>query len=155
MWLTNVNGTLFFQANDGTTGEELWAHVPAPAQIVQVLVPANGHYVTGNVLTFQVVFNQPVFVTGTPHLRIIIGSTVRFVPYVSGHGTHQLVFSYVIQPGDSDTDGIAFQPYPPAGAGRSVIFRPSGTSVRDADGIDLTLAGVSFLMPNLSGITIN
>jgi hypothetical protein len=26
MWLTNVNGTLFFTANDGVHGRELWKH---------------------------------------------------------------------------------------------------------------------------------
>jgi len=27
-WLINVNGTLFFAANDGTHGNELWKVVP-------------------------------------------------------------------------------------------------------------------------------
>ncbi|MCS7272400.1 MAG: hypothetical protein NZ703_15055 [Gemmataceae bacterium] len=90
-----------------------------------------------------------------PHLRIVIGSTVRHVPYVSGGGSHTLVFSYTIQASDQDTNGIAFSAYPSAGANKTVIFRPGGTFIKDADGIDLTLASVSFTMPNLGGITIN
>ncbi|MDW8224182.1 MAG: hypothetical protein RMJ82_14660 [Gemmatales bacterium] len=90
-----------------------------------------------------------------PHLRIVIGSTVRQVPYLTGNGTHRLVFRYTIVGSDQDTNGIAFSAYPSAGANKTVIFRPGGTFIKDADAINLTLAGVSFAMLNLSGITIN
>jgi hypothetical protein len=77
------------------------------------------------------------------------------VLYLTGSGTNRLVFRYTIQASDKDTDGIAFNPYLPAGAGKSIIFRPSGSSIKDADGVSLTLTGVSFTMPSLSGITVN
>jgi hypothetical protein len=136
------------------TGNELWAHVPAPASIASIQVPANGHYTTGQVLTFQFFFNQPVFVTGTPYIQIVIGSTVRNVPYLTGSGTNRLVFRYTIQSSDHDTNGIEFNQVPP-NSGKSRIFRPSGSDIKDADGVSLTLAGVSFTMPSLSGITVN
>ena len=41
-----------------------------------------------------------------PFLRLLIGSRVRKAEYVSGSGTNQLVFRYVVQEEDQDIDGI-------------------------------------------------
>lgn len=78
----------------------------APA-ITSVSVPANGTYVTSQVLTFQVTFNENVVVTGTPLLPLTIGSTNVNAAYVSGSGTNVLTFSYTVLAGQQDLDGIA------------------------------------------------
>lgn len=81
----------------------------APA-VTSVLVPANGVYGVGislDRLTFQVQFDQAVTVSGTPTLPVIVGSTTQAANYVSGSGSSVLTFSYVIQAGDLDTDGVA------------------------------------------------
>ena len=59
-------------------------------------------------ITFEVVFNQAVTVTGNPQLgfNITSGSDVEYADYVSGDGTNTLVFSYTVLAADDDTDGI-------------------------------------------------
>ena len=65
-------------------------------------------YGAGDEITFEVVFNQTVTVTGGPRLRFNIGSGsgAEYASYVSGSGTDTLVFSYTVLAADADTDGI-------------------------------------------------
>ena len=55
----------------------------------------------------QVTFNEPVVVSGTPRLEIILGRTGlqtgdwKWVPYEGGSGTAALTFAYTVQAGDS------------------------------------------------------
>ena len=65
-------------------------------------------YGAGDAITFEVVFNQAVTVTGDPRLRFNIGSGsgAEYASYVSGSGTDTLVFSYTVLAADADTDGI-------------------------------------------------
>ena len=65
-------------------------------------------YGAGDAITFEVVFNQTVTVTGDPRLRFNIGSGsgAEYASYVSGSGTDTLVFSYTVLAADADTDGI-------------------------------------------------
>ena len=65
-------------------------------------------YGAGDEITFEVVFNQTVIVTGGPRLRFNIssGSGDEYASYVSGSGTDTLVFSYTVLAADADTDGI-------------------------------------------------
>jgi hypothetical protein len=75
-------------------------------EVLSVAVPANGTYTEGEELEFSVNFNETVSVSGSPQLDIIIGSETRQAVYQSGTGTSTLVFTYTIQPGELDTDGI-------------------------------------------------
>lgn len=80
-------------------------------QVLGVNVPANGTYPAGANLNFTVFYNEPMVVTttgGTPSLPITLntGGTVQ-AAYVSGSGTTQLVFRYVVASGNLDNDGIA------------------------------------------------
>jgi len=75
-------------------------------QVTAVSVPASGYYGEGSKLNFSVAFDQNVFVTGTPSLSLTIGSTGRSAGYASGSGTSVLSFTYSVQSGDMDMDGI-------------------------------------------------
>ncbi|MGI4873115.1 MAG: Ig-like domain-containing protein [Janthinobacterium lividum] len=75
--------------------------------VSSVGVPANGTYRAGQVLSFTVNFSEAVTVTGTPQLGLTIGSTSQQASYVSGSGGTALVFSYTVQSGDLDANGIA------------------------------------------------
>ncbi|WP_141655363.1 beta strand repeat-containing protein, partial [Roseivirga seohaensis] len=78
--------------------------------VTSVSVPANATYVAGQNLDFTVNFSENVTVVdagGTPQLAITIGSTTRQAAYTSGTGTGALLFRYVVQSGDVDTDGIS------------------------------------------------
>jgi hypothetical protein len=115
--------------------------------IVQVTPPANGRYVTGQVLDILVKFSEPVNVgttsTAKPYIRLRIGSVIRNAVFHSKPNSTTLRFRYVIQSSDRDTNGIEIL---------SPIMRPTGTFIRDLAGND---AIVSFAPPNTSGVLVN
>ena len=57
-------------------------------------------------LNFTVTASEPVTVTGTPRLAIDVGGVTRYATYASGSGTAALTFSYAVQAGDFDANGI-------------------------------------------------
>lgn len=78
-----------------------------PAPVVNlVTVPADGVYGLTQSLNFTVHFDLPVTVTGTPRIEVVVGGAAKLASYVSGSGSTALRFSYVVQPGDVDSDGI-------------------------------------------------
>lgn len=82
---------------------------PVTAATLDVTVPKNGIYARGDSLLFLVRFNEMVFcdsAKGVPSLRITIGSGIKNANYMAGSGTDTLIFRYLIQPGEEDTDGI-------------------------------------------------
>lgn len=93
----------------------------------------NGVYAAGNTIAIQVNFGEAVTVEGTPQLTLETGTTDRVINYTSGSGTSTLLFSYLVQTGESSsrldytaTDALAL----------------NGESIRDVAGNDavLTLA---------------
>ena len=104
--------------------------------ITGLTVPAAGHYMKNQRLSFTVTFSEPMTVTGVPKLQAVIGSTVRNIPYVLGTGTRSLVFRNTLQATDHDSDGIAL-------LGQAVL---GGGTLRDKAGnppSSLTLPVVS------------
>lgn len=75
--------------------------------ITQVSTPTNGSYRAGDQLSFTLRFNTEVTVAGTPLLPLAIGSSNVNAAFFSGSGGTNLVFSYTIQAGQNDGDGIA------------------------------------------------
>ncbi|WP_408904141.1 Ig-like domain-containing protein [Pseudoroseomonas cervicalis] len=68
--------------------------------------PAIGTYRTGQTLTFTLAFSEPVSVTGHPALLIDLGGVPRSAALTGSSNPANLVFTYAIQPGDADSDGI-------------------------------------------------
>ncbi|TKB77299.1 MAG: DUF4347 domain-containing protein [Nitrospira sp.] len=62
---------------------------------------------TGDTLSVTVTMSEVVLVTGVPQLALNIGGTTVQAGYASGSGTAQVVFTYAIQTGDTDADGIS------------------------------------------------
>ena len=78
--------------------------------VTSVTVPANDSYKAGEQLSFIVNFNEAVTLDttgGTPRIAITIGSSTVYASYVSGSGSSALTFSYTVQSGDLDADGVA------------------------------------------------
>ena len=75
--------------------------------ITSVDVPADGVYTSGKALAFTVHYSENVSVSGTPSMDIIIGAATKQAAYTGGNGTNALTFSYTVQNGDMDMDGIA------------------------------------------------
>jgi hypothetical protein len=61
----------------------------------------------GDVVTVTVTFDQAITVTGTPQLALNIGGTLVQANYTSGTGTTSLTFSYTIESGNTDGNGIS------------------------------------------------
>ncbi len=100
--------------------------------VTSVSVPSNATYTEGQNLDFTINFNEDVIVdttNGTPQLALTIGSTTRQAVYQSGSGTSSLLFRYIVQDGDNDTNGITVG-----------SLAANGGSLQDAAGNDANLA---------------
>lgn len=68
-------------------------------------------YLPSQTINFNLAF--PVSATisgGVPSISVIIGTNARTASYVSGSGTSTWVFSYTVQGGENDADGINVSP---------------------------------------------
>ena len=66
-------------------------------------------YITGQTVNLVITFSEVVNVQGTPTLLLETGTTDRKADYASGSGSTELTFSYVVQSGDTTSDGSALQ----------------------------------------------
>lgn len=134
--------------NIGQNGNELsntlnlQAKVTVPV-VTSVGVPTNGYYKAGQPLNFTVALSEPVIVTGTPSIPVIIGNQTAQATYTGGTGTATLQFSYTVRNGDMDMDGIAL----------GAAIQTNGGTLEDAAGNNagLTLTNVG----NTSGVFVN
>jgi hypothetical protein len=110
--------------------------------ISNVVAPTNKTYILGENLTFVVNYTSEVNVTGTPKLSLSIGGNIVGANYLSGTGTSALTFSYSVQGGDYDNDGITLTS--PVSLNGGNITDPFGDS-----------AGMSFTVPNTTGILVD
>ena len=82
---------------------------PLTAAINRILLPANALYKAGDTLYFLTGYNERVLVTtgnGIPYIRFTAGKSSKQAFYKNGSGTDLLLFTYIVQSGDEDTDGI-------------------------------------------------
>ena len=103
-------------------------------------------YGVGDAITFEVVFNQLVTVSGSPRLEFnITGPGNEYATYMSGSGTNTLVFSYTVLATDMDDNGIYLgdEPldYPDANADSIVGTSNNLDAVNDGIGKEGTLSG--------------
>ncbi len=107
--------------------------------------PASKVYQAGETLEFAVSFPVPVNLLpgGTPSLPLTIGSGTAQAVYVGGSGTNTLRFSYTVQAGDMDLDGITVGPN----------LQLNGGDIQDSLGndIDTAISGIG----DTSGIRID
>ncbi|MEL4302202.1 putative Ig domain-containing protein [Shewanella xiamenensis] len=102
-----------------------------PPTVTSVSVPSNTTYITGQSLSFTVNTSENVIVNtggGTPRIALTIGATTKYATYSSGSGTSALVFSYTVESGLVDSDGIT------VGA-----LGLNGGTLKDAANNDMTL----------------
>lgn len=100
------------------------------ATVVNLAVPEGRTYQFEEYLTFHLLVSDPVVVTGSPRLGLIVGSTAVAAEYEGGTGTSNLVFRYRVQSSDADADGISVT---------SPLMLDGGT-IKGADGSKLQLA---------------
>ncbi|HZX33268.1 MAG TPA: Ig-like domain-containing protein [Rhodocyclaceae bacterium] len=117
-------------ASAASAGLTVTIDTTAPG-VASVSVPADSSYKAGQTLSFTVNSGEAITVdtsTGTPRLVLDIGGVTRYATYASGSGSTALVFTYTVQPGDTDSDGIAV----------NALQSNSGT-LKDTAGNGLTL----------------
>jgi len=122
--------TLTLNSVGSTAGVLVDGRSPA---VSSVSVPADAIYAAGQSLSFTVTFDELVTVNtsgGTPGLTITLdtGGTV-LASYVSGSGTSSLVFSYTVNYGEQDLDGISLG-----------TLSLNGGTIRNASGNDALVA---------------
>ena len=101
--------------------------------ITSFIEPANATYADGaGELLFQVNFSEIVNITGVPRVSLNLGGSTVYAIYKSGSGTTGIEFSYLIQAGDNDADGISLN--------TNSIELNSGT----INGVDGDLSGLDF-----------
>ena len=121
--------------------------------------PVSGDtYGAGERVEVQVGFDIAVAVTGSPQLALDIGGTTRQASHVRGSGTSTLVFGYVVQSADVDTNGI--------GVGANALTSNSGTitstfgataalgSPALDDDLNHKVDGSTATMPQVSAVSI-
>lgn len=102
--------------------------IDASRPFISMLTPPAGKlYKVYDTLFFVVDFSEPILIDsikGIPALSITIGSRLRTVPYSGSNGSTRLLFYYIIQPGESDNDGIKL----------AVLLRLNGSILTDVVG---------------------
>ncbi len=102
-------GAVLTLPNPGTPGS-LSANkaivIDTTAPIVSNVTSANADatYRLGETIAINVVFSEPVTVSGTPQLQLETGDVDRYASYYDGSGTQTLTFNYTIQAGDISFD---------------------------------------------------
>ena len=105
---TLTHGAVAASASHKVDGGPNFFQAPMVADVAVVSAPpAGGSYRAGNEIRVRVTFDRAVRVTGTPQLALVIGSSRRQASYVSGTETPDLVFRYVVRPGDVDPNGFS------------------------------------------------
>lgn len=129
LYVTAVNAENV-ESNKSNSVAETTLAAPSAPSVSSVGVPAAGTYTLGSTLNFTVNFDQNIIVDtedGTPSLSLVIGNKTVSAQYVSGSGTSTLTFSYTVQGGDTDMDGIT--------VGSSISL--NGGRIIDSDGSNI------------------
>ena len=100
---------------------------PVVSGIAFITTPLTGAtYQRGENIEVRVEFNQPIRSSGTPYLELSIGSRTRPTTFAYVPGPTVLVFSYTVQAGDLDADGVSIA---------ANAIRLGGGSIKAADGV--------------------
>ena len=100
--------------------------------------PSSGWYNLGKTIAVEVTFDEVLAVTGSPELKIRVGSGSGSEKTAtcarkgsSGDARKALTCSYTVASGDEDTDGISVE--------RNKLSLPSGAAIKDGSNNDATL----------------
>ncbi|MFM8494984.1 MAG: Ig-like domain-containing protein [Planctomycetia bacterium] len=141
------NAQLAFVPPD-ISGVRVDAVAPTLASPSPVVVPTSRIYKLGDTLQFVVTFSESLRVTpqpGTgnvPRIALVIGSQTRHAQYVAGNETPVLVFDYVVQAGDLDSDGIVM----------STAITLNGATITDLAG---NPGGLVYATPPTNGVLVD
>ena len=125
-------GTTFTAVNGGTSQTV----DNTPPTVGTIAFTSTGPYTVGNMITISVPITDASAITlttgtgGAPTLTLVVGTTERTLTSSTSAGTiTALAFSYTVQAGDTDIDGVSVK--------ANSLTLPTGTTIRDA--VDLNL----------------
>ena len=82
--------------------------VPAIASLRFDSEPADPQgYADAEVISLEVDFDQPVYVSRRPTVTLTVGGAERQLVYTEGSGTDKLKFAYTVAACDADADGVS------------------------------------------------
>ena len=106
-------------------------------------VPNVGTYGESSYLLFQLLFETPVTVSGSPSFSIRLGSQIKKAYYHSGTRSDSLEFRYIVEAGDNDSDGIEI-------LGLSL----NDGAIINSDSIGIN-TNIDSLLPSLTGVLVD
>ena len=88
-----------------------WAAAPVVGSVAFTSQPGpdRTYGEQGDAILITVAFDQAVYVTGLPNIKLKLGETVGQANYQLGSGSAHLVFGYTIAPGEFTTAGVAVE----------------------------------------------
>jgi hypothetical protein len=127
----------------------------SPPNVSSILIAtADGSYGVSQSISFELTFNESVFVSGTPQLELETGATDRFANYTSGSGSSILTFEYTVVAGDTSSD-LDYTSTTSLGLnGGSIKDAAMNDSVLDLPGLG-TLAAVEAIVVDTTSPTIS
>ena len=150
----NHDATLTHSALGAQTSHRVDTTAPTVSSVV--LTSAAKTYKANDKIQATVTFSEDVTVTGTPQLTLKIGDSDKKADYESGNGTAELVFSYTVASGDTDTDGIQIEANKLKNSGSSTIKDAAGNAATlTHDSVDdASLYKVDTTKPTVSQVTL-
>ena len=128
---TNTDAVLTHSAAAASTSQKVDGSLaPAVSRIRfhPSLLPSGGTYTKGDTMWLEVWFDQAVSVSGSPRLGLQIGSRTRQAGgELSATDAHRMLFSYRMQAGDVDTDGVSIGANALTLNGGSIVAAIDGT----------------------------
>ena len=122
------NATLTHTAVDEAPANAVDTTAPT---VSMVEISSDGPYGVDGVIEVTVTFSEAVTVSGTPEIILMLGASTSRVTFSSGSGSTALVFTYTVQAGDSDDNGV--------GIAANVLAQAGGSTIQDAVGNNATL----------------
>lgn len=93
-------------------------------------------------IPFTVTMSEVVDVTGVPRIVVDVGGVTRYANYTAGTGTNTLTFTYSVQSGDVDANGVVL----------SSPVQLNGGTIKNIHGNDAIL---TYTVPNTTGVIVN
>jgi hypothetical protein len=153
-WADPITGELLV----AITGLSTFKEVGGLTTLVDVYLDKVS-YLNGDVMTLTVQYSEPVVVTGTPHLTLVINGTNHTLNYTAGSGTAFITFAYTVTQSDVATatqvavtspvslNGGTIKSMDDASKAAPLTFTPNASVAK------VTVDGVLALVSSVTGIS--